>query len=426
MPVSSRSPLGPARLRTLLFCLLPNLGFGTLAACTLTADDFSPTRLSEAEPATSSCTSGNCPSGLGSSGPGNAPLSPRPAGGDGVADPNQYGEEPLPGLPSEGPRTPIGTGTDAGLASADGAVAPGAEPSQPDGWASVAGLGVDGTTGGGSAALLTARTAAELAELAARPEPLQIGISGSIELPLLELSSNKTLIGLGDTATLRGGIRVRGSADQFVTNVIIRNLHVDAATSQADGDGVQLHYAHHVWIDHCEIRDAADGLVDVVHGSDFVTLSWNRFVYTAAAPVPEHRFANLMGHSVNNATEDALHLNVTFHHNHWSDGVTEAVFSRFGDVHFFDNYFASPGNQQVIVAGLSSRLLVENNYFESVAAPHALFPNSSAQLVATSNVYVETTGARDVTATSFVPVYAYDLEPALSVPAAVVAGAGPH
>ncbi|HVZ35701.1 MAG TPA: hypothetical protein VG963_24915, partial [Polyangiaceae bacterium] len=138
------------------------------------------------------------------------------------------------------------------------------------GWASVAGLGIPTTTGGAAGVTVVARTAEELAELAAHPEPLTIEITGTLRVPRVNVASNKTLLGVG-AARLEGGLRIRGSADAFVENVIVENLDVDASFSDVDGDGIQIHSAHHVWVDHCNVHDALDGNVDVVHGSDFVT-----------------------------------------------------------------------------------------------------------------------------------------------------------
>jgi pectate lyase len=258
------------------------------------------------------------------------------------------------------------------------------------------------------------QTAEELIELAARPEPLTLAIDGILEVGSLELASDKTLFGTNAGATLRGGIAIVGVAGSFVRNVIVHNLHIEAATSAVEGDGIQLSYAHHVWIDHCEIRGAADDLVSVIRGSDFVTVSSTRFLYTADAPSPVPRFASLVGHDSANVVEDQGHLNVTWHHNWWSDGVTRALLGRFGSIHLFNNLFGSPGNDNVLEAGQNAQLLVENNMFVGVAAAHVISPDSSAALAATGNVYIDAPGARDVGGTVFVPPYEYDLEPALA------------
>jgi pectate lyase len=294
------------------------------------------------------------------------------------------------------------------------------------GWASLPGLGVETTTGGGGAPAVLARSAAQLVALAASPDPLTIAIAGTIELQELSLASNKTLIGLDRGATLAGGIAIRGTADAFVANVIIANLNIAAETSSVDGDGIQVHYAHHVWVDHCALSDAADGLLDIVHGSDFVTVSHTRFFYTQAAPDPAHRFAALVGDDLANGEEDRGHLNVTWHHDFWGEGVSRAVSGRFGSLHLFNNLFRSPGGASVLSAGFESSWLVENNEFEDVAEPHTILVGSGASLAATGNVYLAAAGDRDATATGFVPAYPYALDSPFELAASIEAEAGPR
>ena len=291
------------------------------------------------------------------------------------------------------------------------------------------GSGLETTTGGGSTPAVLVQTAEELIALAARPEPLSIAIAGTLDVGRLDLTSDKTLFGANESATLRGGISIRGTPESFVRNVIVHNLHIDAPTSTVGGDAIEVRYAHHVWIDHCEIKDAADGLLDIVRGTDFVTVSRTRFLYTAAAPDPTHRFAALVGHDVANAAEDESHLNVTWHHNWWSDSVARALLGRFGSLHLFNNLFSSSGNESVLNADVSARLLVENNVFAGVASPHAVVlgspvVGSAASLVASGNVYLDTTGPRDVAGTAFVPPYEYQLESALE--ALVTGDVGPR
>src|SRR6185436_9035775 len=36
--------------------------------------------------------------------------------------------------------------------------------------------------------------------------------------------------------------------------------------------------ARNVWVDHCDLGKAYDGQLDIVRGSDLVTVSWNRLV----------------------------------------------------------------------------------------------------------------------------------------------------
>jgi pectate lyase len=296
------------------------------------------------------------------------------------------------------------------------------------GWAGVSGDGVNTTTGGAGGRTVSPASAAELMTLAESDEPLIIQLKGTYSVPRLNVASNKTLIGSAG-ATIEGAVRIRGKADAFVRNVIIKNLRISASTSDADGDGLQIHFAHHVWVDHCEIWDAPDGNLDIVHGSNWVTVSWTKFRYTANPPDPDHRFCNLIGHSDNNAAEDTGRLKVTMHHNFWVERVVERMPRvRFGEVHVFNNYYTSSGNNYAVGAALQSRVRVENNVFEGVSNPHIFYDaEPTAQMVAVGNLYTNTTGERQMgQGSAFMPPYAYKLEDVATVAASVRANSGPR
>jgi pectate lyase len=302
----------------------------------------------------------------------------------------------------------------------------------------VEGDGVATTTGGGHAAPVRPKTAEELAELAADGEPRVIEIDQTFVVPRLQIASNKTLLGVGPEAKLVGGVRVRGSAGAPVRNVIIRNLRVDGGSSQADGDAVQLYFAHHVWIDHVAIWDGPDGNLDMTHAVNWVTVSWSTFRYTAAYQRPageaaDHRYSSLVGHSDGNSKEDEGRLKITFHHDWWAEGVIERMPRvRFGQVHVFNNLFAAPGNNYCVRAGAGARLLVEGNAFEGVRDPHQFnSPDDelTASITVRDNLYEGTTGMRATggggAALASVP-YAATIEPAAGVATAVRACAGPR
>ena len=69
--------------------------------------------------------------------------------------------------------------------------------------------------------------------------------------------------------------------------------------------------------DHCSFsslgitggKDDLDGLLDITHGSDNVTVSWSIF--------RDHWKGSLIGHSPSNGVQDRGHLRVTYHHNYW-------------------------------------------------------------------------------------------------------------
>jgi pectate lyase len=296
------------------------------------------------------------------------------------------------------------------------------------GWAAVPGLGTDTTLGGAAGRVVTARTGAELQAFAESPEPLVIRICGTLRAPTVEVSSNKTLVGLGRTAVLEGGLRIRGTAAAPVHDVVIKNLRVNASVSGVDGAAIQVSDAHHVWIDHCDLLDSADGLLQVVHGSDFVSVSWTKFRFTPNTPDEKHRFACLIGHSDADEAraEDTGHLKVTLHHNWWADSIRQrAPRVRFGDVHLYNNYYSSSGNDYSIWAALGSRLLLENNYFRRVNNPHELH-DVDAQLLSVGNVYDGSVGLMQSSAAAFIPPYEYVMDAAIAVPDLVTQEAGNH
>jgi pectate lyase len=100
---------------------------------------------------------------------------------------------------------------------------------------------------------------------------------------------------------------------------------------------------------------------------------------------------------------------------------------RFGDVHVFNNYYSSSGDNYCIRAGYHSRVLVENNHFQGVGKPHEIGEDSGmAEVVARGNTYTSTRGARDTHGTAFTSPYTYTADDASSIASAGQSGAGPH
>jgi pectate lyase len=429
-------------------------GFGMcgLCACTLTEPAYQPLHVDSAggSSAGAATAAGNDAAAATSLDPSLMPsAAPTPSNdGSGAHSPVQESMSASPPLVQTEPTPARSTETDAGLveepgsstgsssgssSANDAGVPPTGDAGSPElppagliGWASVAGLGTPTTTGGAAGTVVVASTAQELADLAAHPEPLTIEITGTFRVPRLNVASNKTLRGVG-AARLEGGLRIRGSAGAFIENVIIENLDVDASFSDVDGDGIQIHSAHHVWVDHCSVHDALDGNADIVHGSDFVTLSWNRFSFAASSTNTERR-SSLIGHSATNAAEDAGHLRVTLHHNFWQPGIKAAMPSvRFGDVHVFDNYYASSGADSAITADFASRILVENNFFDGIAAPLRIIAGSTpaSEARAVGNAFAGTVSPLETAGNAFIPPYPYSLDAAQDIPTLVSSGAGP-
>jgi pectate lyase len=303
------------------------------------------------------------------------------------------------------------------------------------GWASVAGLDFDPTVAPTPGEEVVVTDAESLVSYASHPDPYVIRISGTIAVPVLDVSSNKIILGDNALATLEGGIRIAGTStapSDMVSNVVIRNLRINAASADTseladEDDGIMIAYAHHVWIDHVDVWDAPGDNLDVINGSDYVTVSWTKFRHVTSI----RRTGARVGHSDANAAEDEERLKVTFHHNWWTDSVDQRMPRvRFGDVHVFNDYYSNKNpefaeNSYCIAAGLSARLVVENNFFDESTNPHvffsfangvASFTEPTAQIVATDNTYL---GASDAAGgklagqgEAFVPPYSFTLEAA--------------
>ncbi|WP_437971352.1 hypothetical protein WMF04_19530 [Sorangium sp. So ce260] len=383
----------------------------------------------EASGGSGATSAGPGTSGSGASGPSSASSTSSSAGPTGAGG----GASGAGGGGAGGSGGGQGSGGEGTGAGTGGGSTSGCPASAPIGWAGESGHGVATTTGGLGGMTVTATTTEQLVEYAESPEPLIIQISGDIDISGVDIdvASNKTLIGAGPGATLRGRLQVRGkSIDTPIQNVILQNLKIDA--SSTIDDGIQIHFAHHVWVDHVEIWDGLDGNLDVVHGSDLVTVSWCKFHYTSNAPDPAHRFSNLVGHSNNNSDEDTGRLRVSFHHNWWADGVIERMPRvRFGEVHVFNNYYSAAGNNYAIGGGLQARLRVENNYFDGVKDPHIFYEGEpTAQIVASGNAYIgmsDTTRKDTGQGSAFTPPYTVTLDAAdASLKDVVTRCAGPR
>ncbi len=326
-------------------------------------------------------------------------------------------------------------------------------PSPLVGWASVSGNGVATTTGGGNAPPTLVTTLEELQAAVEGDEPRVILVRGVLEPGDIEIGSNKTIAGTCG-AEVHGHLELSESVNVIVTNLTIVGYgegdcsldpDFDAAegcSSGADAVSIQRN-SHHVWFDHCSVRDGTDGNLDVTNGANFVTVSWTKFSYTPrtddvgsdSTGASGHRYSNLVGGTDDpDDFDDANALNVTWHHDWWADNVVERQPRvRFGQNHLFNNYYDSLTTNYCVRAGIQARLLLEGNFFDGVDDPHE-FNNEDDQLTSNitadaSNTYVATTSDRATGGggPAFLePPYEYTLDDSATVPEAVTLGAGPR
>jgi pectate lyase len=219
-----------------------------------------------------------------------------------------------------------------------------------------------GTTGGAAGQTVTVSTAAALKQYAAATRPYVIKVSGVLRVSgQIDVTSDKTIVGAGAGAGLRGG----GLNVRKAQNVIIANLTIRKAKGT---DAVSVWGSNHVLITHNDLssdlshgKGYYDGLVDITQGSDEVTVSYNRF--------HDHFKVVLIGHSDSNAEVDTGKLRVTVHHNSFTDVGSRLPSLRFGTGHVYNNVFTD-----VLSSAIHSRMgaviLAQNNVFTRTKNPY--------------------------------------------------------
>jgi pectate lyase len=312
------------------------------------------------------------------------------------------------------------------------------------GWASVPGMGngtvsVDTTTGGDPTAPITVTALADLNTALAGTTPAVVQIVGITITGNVRIGSNKTLVGICG-GQVKGNIKISGSY-----NVIVRNLKivgydcmdaaaVNAKDCSAGADAVTVSNSHHVWFDHDDISDGSDGNLDINLASDFITLSWTKFHYSALRVDPAgaaggHEFSDLIGSS-DNSTTDQGHLRVTWHHDWWGANVHERMpRARFGEIHLFDNLWTSVSNSYCVGLGVGASILAENNTFRGVNEPLNItsYADATSVLEARGNLFEGTMGnTAGVGGAAFVPPYDYTVEDPCVAAAEIIAQSGPQ
>ncbi|MEK7675681.1 MAG: hypothetical protein AAB676_07595 [Verrucomicrobiota bacterium] len=324
------------------------------------------------------------------------------------------------------------------------------------GFATVNGLGRNGTTGGAGGEHVHVSALADLARHLESNQTLMVEILNDIDLsPLANanggfpgdyptgeilVNSHKTIYSKNGATLRRGTLRIgkgpTGRQNIIVRNLKFRDLWVLDPSGQYDEYGWDYigieAGSHHIWIDHCDFDRAYDGMIDLKGGADFVTISWNVF--------RNQKKCNLVGHSENTAATDRGHLNVTLHHN-WYDHVEERMpRMRFGNAHVFNLYCNDLGGKG-IQSTTEAATLVENAFFvhpRSGSYPTVEVNGGGTGVVKVVNsVIVNLPGGnvafRQFGASTFtfnapfatpVPPYSYALDPVEAVPNIVTNHAG--
>lgn len=246
---------------------------------------------------------------------------------------------------------------------------------KPIGFASVAALGLEGTTGGAGGPIVVVKTAEELERYAKADGRYVIVIDGTIVFePKREITvtSDKTIVGINDAKIVGGGFNIKNQK-----NVIIRNIHFEGFYMEDDPQGkmydldyIEINNSHHVWVDHCTFVNGNDGAVDIVNFSSYITVSWCKFV--------DHDKVSLVGSSDKEDRAKAEEsYKVTYHHNYFKNCIQRMPRVRFGMVHVFNNFYSAgfrmgvSGNvvpQYGVASTTYARVHVEANNFMGFGA----------------------------------------------------------
>jgi pectate lyase len=278
----------------------------------------------------------------------------------------------------------------------------------PVGWAAQNGS----TTGGGNVSPVTVTTLSELQAQANSSGSKVIYVSGVMGAGVgtrVSVSSNKTIFGLPG-ATLNGGFDIKNAS-----NVILRNMIIKGPGAiDVDGvDCITIDNSTNVWIDHCNISDGQDGNLDIVNGSNYISVTWTKFHYTSASV--NHKFSSLIGNS-DTKTSDRGKLKVTMMFNHWDASCVERMPRvRFGQVHVVNNLFDSPNANHCVRAGIEADIRVENNVFKGVNKPIDLYENNFTAVTSVGNLFINTSGNTSGSGTAFIPPYSLSILPAANV-----------
>jgi pectate lyase len=146
-----------------------------------------------------------------------------------------------------------------------------------------------GTSGGKGGEIIEVSTLSDLQSAVKGDDAAIILITGPIRGSgeSVKVGSNKSIIGKDSKVVLENfTITVKR-----VNNVILRNF---ALQKVVGGDAIAIDNAQNIWVDHVELssdmdhdKDFYDGLLDITHAADFVTVS-NTFMHDHVSLIPSH------------------------------------------------------------------------------------------------------------------------------------------
>lgn len=230
---------------------------------------------------------------------------------------------------------------------------------------------------------------------------------------VLHVGSNKTILGLGRGAALRGvSLDLDASQNVIVRNVALYDINPDLLEA---GDAFTLTRPSGVWIDHVTVKWVSDAFMDVLTGTTGVTVSYSLF---EGGTDGECGGRERWGASFNDSQ-------ATIHHTRFDQLSTRAPHADGPEarLHLFNNVYSNTTDWTVGSSCLA-QVLLEGCVFENAEAATRVATCSDSSdrglldAVAGSNLYRDESAVylggdgTEPHDAVFTPEYDYQLEPA--------------
>nr|P27760.1 RecName: Full=Pectate lyase 1; AltName: Full=Antigen Amb a I; AltName: Full=Antigen E; Short=AgE; AltName: Full=Pollen allergen Amb a 1.2; AltName: Full=Protein AaBA; AltName: Allergen=Amb a 1.2; Flags: Precursor [Ambrosia artemisiifolia]AAA32666.1 Amb a I.2 [Ambrosia artemisiifolia]AAA32667.1 Amb a I.2 precursor protein [Ambrosia artemisiifolia] len=205
---------------------------------------------------------------------------------------------------------------------------------------------------------------------AAQNRPLWIIFKRNMVIHLnqeLVVNSDKTIDGRG----VKVNIVNAGLTLMNVKNIIIHNINIHdikvcpggmiksndgppILRQQSDGDAINVAGSSQIWIDHCSLSKASDGLLDITLGSSHVTVSNCKFT--------QHQFVLLLGADDTHYQDKGMLATVAF--NMFTDHVDQRMpRCRFGFFQVVNNNYDRWGTYAIGGSSAPTILSQGNRFF---------------------------------------------------------------
>ncbi|TYG85455.1 hypothetical protein ES288_A13G055600v1 [Gossypium darwinii] len=188
-------------------------------------------------------------------------------------------------------------------------------------------------------------------------KPLWIIFKKSMIIKLeqeLIVTSDKTIDARGANVHICYGA---GITVQFAKNIIIHGLHIHHIKPTTDG--ISLFGATNIWLDHLSLYDSSDGLIDVIQGSNAITISNCHFI--------DHNEVLLFGASDTYVADEKMQITVAL--NLFGKGLVDRMPRfRLGFFHVVNNdythwfMYAIGGSSHPTIISQGNRYIASSIY----------------------------------------------------------------